>query len=81
MGGALCRIGIRGAWIVIYVSAMMFVFRHFAGPIAHRLSNLTMLWGSAALAVLGLWILPLADSPVTGFLALDDLDQQHLFDG
>ncbi len=62
-------IGIRGAWIVIYVSAMMFVFRHFAGPIAHRLSNLTMLWGSAALAVLGLWILPLADSPVTGFLA------------
>ncbi|MBB84192.1 MAG: MFS transporter [Deltaproteobacteria bacterium] len=62
-------IGIRGAWIVIYVSAMMFVFRHFAGPIAHRLSNLTMLCGSAALAVLGLWILPLADSPVTGFLA------------
>jgi len=62
-------IGIRGAWIVIYVSAMMFVFRHFAGPIAHRLSNLTMLWGSAALAVVGLWILPLADSPVTGLLA------------
>ncbi|MCR9096948.1 MAG: MFS transporter [bacterium] len=62
-------IGIRGAWIVIYVSAMMFVFRHFAGPIAHRLSNLTMLWGSAVLAVIGLWILPLADSPISGFLA------------
>ena len=62
-------IGIRGAWIVIYVSAMMFVFRHFAGPIAHRLSNLTMLWGSAVLAVIGLWILPLADSPTSGLLA------------
>ena len=62
-------LGIRGAWIVIYVSAMMFVFRHFAGPIAHRVSNIVMLWGSAALAVLGLWLLPFADSPLTGFLA------------
>lgn len=62
-------LGIRGAWIVIYVSAMMFVFRHFAGPIAHRVSNIVMLWGSAALAVAGLWLLPLANSPTTGFLA------------
>ena len=62
-------IGIRGAWIVVYVSAMMFVFRHFAGPIAHRISNVRMLWASAALAVVGLWILPLADSPLTGLLA------------
>ena len=62
-------IGIRGAWIVVYVSAMMFVFRHFAGPIAHRISNTTMLWGSAVLAVIGLWLLPLADSPLTGLLA------------
>lgn len=62
-------LGIRGAWIVIYVSAMMFVFRHFAGPIAHRVSNIVMLWGSAAFAVLGLWLLPLADSPITGLLA------------
>jgi len=62
-------LGIRGAWVVIYVAAMMFVFRHFAGPIAHRLSNLTMLLGSAALAVAGLWLLPFADSPATGFLA------------
>lgn len=62
-------LGIRGAWIVIYVSAMMFVFRHFAGPIAHRISNLAMLWGSAVLAVIGLWILPLANSPATGLFA------------
>lgn len=62
-------IGIRGAWIVVYVSAMMFVFRHFAGPIAHRLSNMTILCGSAVLAVIGLWILPYADSALTGLLA------------
>ena len=67
---ALTRsIGIRGAWIVIYVSAMMFVFRHFAGAIAHRVSNVGMLLGSSVLAVCGLWLLPLADSPVTGLLA------------
>lgn len=62
-------IGIRGAWIVIYVSAMMFVFRHFAGPIAHRVSNIVMLLGSVVLAVAGLALLPLASSPVTGLLA------------
>lgn len=67
---ALTRsLGIRGAWIVIYVSAMMFVFRHFAGPIAHRVSNIGMLWGSSILAILGLWLLPYAESPVEGFLA------------
>ena len=67
---ALTRsLGIRGAWIVIYVSAMMFVFRHFAGPLAHRLSNIHLLWGSSILAVLGLWMLPYADSPLTGLAA------------
>ena len=67
---ALTRsIGIRGAWIVIYVSAMMFVFRHFAGPIAHRVSNLGMLLGSSMLAVLGLWLLPQAETPLSGLLA------------
>jgi hypothetical protein len=62
-------LGIRGAWIVIYVSAMMFVFRHFAGAIAHHVSSIVMLWGSAALAAAGLWLLPFADSPLTGLLA------------
>ncbi len=67
---ALTRsIGIRGAWIVIYVSAMMFVFRHFAGPIAHRISNIGMLTASSVLATLGLWLLPYAETPVMGFLA------------
>jgi fucose permease len=67
---ALTRsLGIRGAWIVIYVSAMMFVFRHFAGPLAHRVSNIRLLWGSSVLAVVGLWMLPYANSPATGLAA------------
>ncbi len=59
-------VGMRGIWLLVYVSGMMFVLRHFAGPIAHRLSNVGMLWGSAALAMLGLFLLPRADSPLSG---------------
>jgi MFS family permease len=62
-------VGMRGIWLLIYVSGMMFVLRHFAGPIAHRISNVGMLWGGSALAALGLLALGAADSPVTGLLA------------
>jgi fucose permease len=62
-------VGMRGLWLLIYVSGMMFVLRHFAGPIAHRVSNVGMLWGGSGLAALGLLALAAADSPVTGLLA------------
>jgi hypothetical protein len=62
-------VGMRGIWLLIYVSGMMFVLRHFAGPIAHRISNVGMLWGGSALAGLGLLALGAADSPLTGLLA------------
>jgi fucose permease len=62
-------VGMRGIWLLIYVSGMMFVLRHFAGPIAHRISNAGMLWGGSLLAALGLLALAAADSPVTGLLA------------
>ena len=58
-------VGMRGIWLLIYVSGMMFVLRHFAGPIAHRVSNSGMLWGSSVLALLGLLALANADSPQT----------------
>jgi MFS family permease len=62
-------VGMRGIWLLIYVSGMMFVLRHFAGPIAHRISNVGMLLGGSALASLGLLALGAADSPLTGLLA------------
>jgi fucose permease len=62
-------VGMRGIWLLIYVSGMMFVLRHFAGPIAHRISNVGMLGGGSLLAALGLVVLGAADSPVTGLLA------------
>ena len=58
-----------GILLLVYVSAIMFVMRHFAGPIAHKFSPVGLLWISCFLASLGLIALSFADSPVTGLLA------------
>ncbi len=50
----------NGTYVLIYTSAMMFVLRHFAGPIAHRLSPVGMLTGSAILSTIGLYALSFA---------------------
>jgi hypothetical protein len=47
----------------------MFVMRHFAGQAAHKLSPVGLLWVSCALGSLGLVLLSVANSPVTGLLA------------
>jgi MFS family permease len=46
-----------GNWVLIYTSAIMFVLRFFAGPIAHRLSPLGLLAAGSALAAVGLMLL------------------------
>jgi hypothetical protein len=51
----------------MYTSFMMFLLRHFAGPIAHRLSPVGMLTGSAVLTAIGLYLLSFADSTFTAF--------------
>jgi hypothetical protein len=62
-------VGMNGIFILIYVSSLMFVMRHFAGPIAHRLSSIGLLWLSSLLAAIGLFALSRANSPVTAMLA------------
>jgi MFS family permease len=52
--------GMNGTWILIYTSALMFTLRHFAGPIAHLLSPVGMLTGSAVLSGIGLYALSFA---------------------
>jgi MFS family permease len=47
----------------------MFVMRHFAGTMVHKLSSVGLLWVSSLLAAIGLVLLSIADSPVMGFLA------------
>jgi fucose permease len=67
---ALSRtVGMNGTWLLVYVSGLMFVMRHFAGPLAHRLSPVGLLWASCLMASLGLLSLSFANSPVTGLLA------------
>ncbi|HSS99131.1 MAG TPA: MFS transporter [Terriglobales bacterium] len=58
-----------GILLLVYVSALMFVMRHFAGPMVHKLSPVGLLWCSCLLASLGLFSLSVANSPVTGLLA------------
>jgi fucose permease len=67
---ALSRtVGMNGIWLLVYVSGLMFLMRHFAGPLAHRLSPVGLLWISCLLASLGLLSLSYASTPVTGLLA------------
>jgi len=67
---ALTRtVGMKGIVLLIYVSGLMFVMRHFAGPLANRISPVGVLWVSCLLASAGLLLLSVANSPVTGLLA------------
>jgi hypothetical protein len=58
-----------GILLLVYVSALMFVMRHFAGPLVHKLSSIGLLWCSCLMASLGLLSLSAANSPLTGLLA------------
>jgi fucose permease len=67
---ALSRVvGMDGILLLVYISALMFVMRHFAGPIVERVSSVGLLWISSILAVIGLYGLGRADSPATAFAA------------
>jgi MFS family permease len=67
---ALTRtVGMKGIWLLIYVSGLMFVMRHFAGPLSHKLSPVGLLWIACLMASAGLLLLSIANSPMTGFLA------------
>jgi MFS family permease len=59
--------GFSGTMVLIYTSMLMFVMRHFAGPLAHTLSPVGMLTISATLSGIGLYLLSTATSPATVF--------------
>jgi fucose permease len=58
-----------GILLLVYVSGLMFLMRHFAGALGRRLSPVGVLWLSSLMACLGLFALSFANSPVTGLLA------------
>jgi len=63
------RVGMQGIILLVYVSGLMFVMRHFAGSFAHRLSPIGLMWVSCLLASIGLYTLSIANSPITALLA------------
>ncbi|MEM0929518.1 MAG: MFS transporter [Pseudomonadota bacterium] len=62
-------VGMRGILLLVYVAGIMFVMRHFAGPIAHRISDVGLLCVSCGAAAVGLYLLSVAGSPLTAVLA------------
>jgi MFS family permease len=62
-------VGFSGILVLVYVSMIMFVFRFFAGSLAHKMSPIGLMWLSSIGAGVGLLALSYANNPVTGILA------------
>ena len=62
-------VGMQGILLLVYISIIMFVFRHFAGPVEKVLSATGLLWVSSLLAMIGLYLLSVADSPASALVA------------
>jgi MFS family permease len=58
-----------GTLVFVYGSALMFVLRFFAGPIAHKISPIGIMWASVTLAGAGLYWLAGANSPTSAYIA------------
>lgn len=62
-------VGMPGILVLVYVSAIMFVMRHFAGALEHRFSDMGLLLICTVPAAIGLYLLSVANSPVTALVA------------
>jgi fucose permease len=62
-------VGMQGVLLLVYVSSLMFVMRHFAGPLVKHLSSIGLMFVGCLLAGVGLYLLSVANSPVSGLLA------------
>lgn len=62
-------VGMQGILLLVYVSALMFVMRHFAGPIVARISSIGLMFVSCLFAGIGLYLLSRATTPVLAFAA------------
>lgn len=62
-------VGMSGILVLVYVSAIMFVMRHFAGALEHKFSDVGLLCICTIPAAIGLYLLSTANSPFTAFVA------------
>lgn len=61
--------GMPGILVLVYVSAIMFIMRHFAGALEHRFSDMGLLCMCTIPAAIGLYGLSIASSPLTALVA------------
>jgi MFS family permease len=62
-------VGMPGILVLVYVSAIMFVMRHFAGVLERRFTDMGLLWGCTVPAAIGLYLMSIASSPATVLVA------------
>jgi MFS family permease len=62
-------VGFSGILVLVYVSAIMFIMRHFAGALDHRFSDMGLLWFTTVPAAIGLYLLSTATSAFTALIA------------
>jgi MFS family permease len=62
-------VGFSGILVMVYVSAIMFVMRHFAGALEHKFTDMGLLLMCTLPAALGLYLLSIANSPLTALIA------------
>ena len=60
-------VGMQGIILLVYVSGLMFVMRHFAGPIVKRISDVGLMFMGCLAAGIGLYLLSIANSPLLAF--------------
>lgn len=58
---------VSGTLILVYTSTLMFILRHFAGPLAHRLSPVGLLIFSSVFSAIGLYLLSFATNAAQAF--------------
>ncbi len=63
------NVGMSGILVLVYVSAIMFIMRHFAGALDKKFSDMGLLMICTVPAAIGLWLLSTANSPVTALVA------------
>lgn len=59
------KLGFNAVLLLVYVSSLMFVMRHFAGHLASRFSNAGLLWLSSLFAMIGLYMMAQANGALT----------------
>jgi len=63
------KVGFNAVLLLVYVAGLMFIMRHFAGPLSRKFSNPGLLWVCSLLAMIGLFMMARAQSAVLVILA------------